>query len=221
MMSWILAVCTGHKIAAYLGDITGAFDRVCKEYLLAKLHAAGVGPTYLNFLDSYLQPRKAVVVVEGQRSDEIEIANQVFQGTVLGPRLWNTFFSDVAQPASSTGGNPSVFADDLSVFQKFDRLVPNAECMSSMDKCRTSVHKWGRTNRVAFDPDKEHAVVIHPRQGEGEPFKLLGCLIDCQLLMDRAIDKMLSQIRPKVKAILRTKPHYNNSHLVAQFKTHV
>ena len=114
MMSWILAICTGYKIGGYLGDITGAFDRVFKDYLLAKLCSAGVGDQFLNFLLSYLQPRRAVVVVEGVASDEFEIANQVFQGTVLGPPLWNTFFSDVTQPAASTGGDPSIFADDLS-----------------------------------------------------------------------------------------------------------
>ena len=96
MISWILAIVTGKKIAAYLSDITGAFDRVSKEYLLAKLYAAGVGPVYMNFIDAYLQPRRATVVVEGTMSDEMEIANTVFQGTVLGPPLWNTFFNDVS-----------------------------------------------------------------------------------------------------------------------------
>ena len=71
MMFWILSICSGNKIAAYLGDISGAFDRVYKDYLLAKLQTCGVGARYLNFLDAYLQPRKAVVAVEGVVSDEI------------------------------------------------------------------------------------------------------------------------------------------------------
>ena len=78
VMSWILAVCTGHKVSTYLGDVSGAFDRVFKDYLLAKLHSAGVGAQYLNFLDSYLQPRRATVVIEGTASDEFEIAKTVF-----------------------------------------------------------------------------------------------------------------------------------------------
>ena len=43
MMSWILLICKGKKVGGYLGDISGAFDRVSKEYLIAKLNAAGVG----------------------------------------------------------------------------------------------------------------------------------------------------------------------------------
>ena len=110
MLSWILAVCIGKKVGAYLSDISGAFDRVFKPYLVAKLQACGVGPTFLNFLDAYLSPRKGQVLVQDARSDAIEIENNVFQGTVLGPPLWNTFFADVSAHAGSTGGREAMFA---------------------------------------------------------------------------------------------------------------
>ena len=155
VMKWILAAGLGKKIAAYLGDITAAFDRVSKEYLLAKLHRAGVGPKFLNFLDAYLQPRKAAVVVEGTASEEIDIADTVFQGTVLGPPLWNTFFEDVSQVALNNEADPELFADDLSIFKEFDRETPTTECLRHAQICRANVHSWGRTNRVSFDPSKE------------------------------------------------------------------
>jgi hypothetical protein len=221
VMSWILGICTGNKIAGYLGDITGAFDRVFKDYLLAKLQTAGVGANYLNFLNAYLQPRRAKVIVEGEASDDFEIANTVFQGTVLGPCLWNMFFSDVQVPACSTGGQESLFADDLSVFKKFDRYASNDDILKEMHVTRVRVHKWGRVNRVAFDPAKEHLVILHPIDGAGEPFKFLGCMFDCKLIMNQAVDKILSQIRLKVKAILRTRRYYDATELISQFKTHV
>ena len=68
IMSWILAICTGKKVGAYLSDISGAFDRISKPYMLAKLHACGVGATFLNFLDAYLSPRKGQVIVQGSCS---------------------------------------------------------------------------------------------------------------------------------------------------------
>ena len=77
-----------------------------------------MGPNFLNFLDSYLAPRTAQVVVQGERSFKMEIANSVFQGTVLGPPLWNAFFGDVVVPAKSTGGQEELFADDLIVFSE-------------------------------------------------------------------------------------------------------
>ena len=54
VLNWILDICKGKKIAAYLSDITSAFNRVSKEYLLGKLNAAGINPIYLDFLDAYL-----------------------------------------------------------------------------------------------------------------------------------------------------------------------
>ena len=220
VMSWTLAICQNKKIAAYLSDISGAFDRVCKEYLLAKLHAAGVGTEYLNFLDKYLDPRQARVIVDGAASDPFVISNTVFQGTVLGPPLWNTFFADVICPATSTGGEGKAFADDLNVFQAFETSESAAVMQEDMDKCRQRVHKWGRRNRVKFDAQKEHIIIIHPIQADGDSFKLLGCLVDCKLLMDQAIEEILAQARPKIRAILRTRAYYDRQILVAQFKTH-
>ena len=50
------AICTGRKIDVYLSDISGAFDRVFKEFLMAKLVSAGIPDSYLNFPNSYLEP---------------------------------------------------------------------------------------------------------------------------------------------------------------------
>ena len=221
VMSWILAICSGQKIGAYLSDITGAFDRVFKIHLLAKLYAVGVGSTYLNFLDAYLSPRQGKVVVQGAASEPFVLDDMVFQGTVLGPPLWNTFFADVSVPASSGGGQAAKFADDLNVFQFFDKQTPPDTVVEELASCRTRVHTWGRANRVTSDPAKEHLVVLHPSEFDGEPFKLLGLMIDLDLRMHTAIDQLLSKIRPKSTAILRTRGYYSAGDLLNQYKTHV
>jgi len=188
VLSWILAVCAGKKVGTWLSDISGAFDRVFKPYLLAKLNGFGVGPLFLNFLDSYLSPRQGQVVVQGAFSDLFTIADSVFQGTVMGPMLWNSFFSDVAIPAKCAGGSEKMFADDLSVFQEFDRSTPVPECKAKLSQCESQVHKWGRQNRVSFDAAKEHTVILHPLEWHGEAFKLLGCMIDPDMRMRLAVE---------------------------------
>ena len=50
---------------------------------------------------------------------------------------------------------------------------------------------------------------------------MLGCMIDVKLCMDKAIEKILSQVKPKVHAILRTRAHYGIADLIGQFKTHI
>ena len=118
-----MSICKGFKIGAYLSDIAGAFDRVFKPYLLAKFQAAGIGATYLNFLDAYLQPRRAQVMVEGEASDEFEISNTVFQGTVLGPVLWNVFFAGIAQIAAAINAEGRAFADDYNAFKRYAHAI--------------------------------------------------------------------------------------------------
>ena len=74
-----------------MSDISGAFDKVFSNFLLVKLRQLGVGEVILNFFAEYLKPRRAHVVVSGVKSEEFVIENMVYQGTVLGPLLWNTF----------------------------------------------------------------------------------------------------------------------------------
>ena len=114
-----------------------------------------------------------------------------------------------------------MFADDLNVFQRFKKGTPLQECKDVMVKCRDSVHKWGKTNRVSFDATKEHIMVIHPSESYGDTFKLLGCPMDVDLRMHSAVEQVLSKIRPKITAILRTRQYYSLENLILQFKTQI
>ena len=71
-------------------------------------------------LASYLDPRRASVVVNGKSSQQYTIDNEIYQGTVLGPPLWNVFFSDVSTVIPREFKEVK-FADDLNVFRAFDR----------------------------------------------------------------------------------------------------
>lgn len=221
VISWILAICKGCKVGAYLSDISGAFDRVFAPYMLAKLYSAGEGSHYLNFLQSYLEPRRGKVVVQGTSSDDIVLEDMLVQVTGLGPCLWNTFFTDVQAPAHSTGVAEAMFADDLNMFQVFARLTPVAEVTRTLAECKKRVHKWGENNRITFDADKEHLIVIHPSEYHGDSFRLLGCMLDLNLTMPTQVEQILGKIRPKSTAILRTGGYYDIPELLLQYRTHV
>ena len=149
------------------------------------------------------------------------LVDSIFQGTVLGPPLWNVFFHDVAETASWGGAEPAMFADDLSVSKTHPIDLPNASIHDDMSKIRDNVHKWGFRNRVEFDAQKEHIVVLHPMHGEGEDFRLLGCLLDVKLSMHSLINQTIAACRPKAKALLRTRAFYDIPDMLNQFKTHV
>ena len=98
MMTWLQALATGRKVAVYCSDVSGAFDRVPLKRLAAKLKQKGLHPQIVTVLVSWLQRRRAQIVVAGGSSKEMTLMNMVFQGTVTGPDLWNLFFEDARQP---------------------------------------------------------------------------------------------------------------------------
>ena len=180
---WLLAIAEGDCIATCLSDISGAFDRVFTPYLLYKLQHMGVGPFYLKFLASWCSQRIGKVCVQGHVSDPVLLINQVFQGTVLGPPLWNGFFADIISEAVKHRCSGKAFADDFNIFRAFDRNTPDRNIYRALDRCKADVHTWGERNRVAFDATKEAYVILHPFRGLGDTFKLLGLLIDNGLRM--------------------------------------
>ena len=64
-------------------------------------------------------------------------------------------------------------------------------------------------------------MILHPSVGNGKSFKLLGCMIDTDLRMHSCMEQLLSKIRPKITAILRTRGYYSVPDLITQFKTHI
>ena len=46
-------------------------------------------------------------------------------------------------------------------------------------------------------------------------------MVDLDLRLQTAIDQLLSKIRPKSTAILRTRGYYSTADLITQYKTHI
>ena len=64
-------------------------------------------------------------------------------------------------------------------------------------------------------------VLLHPSESLGDAFKLLGCMVDVNMRMQSAVEQVLSKMRPKITAILRTRSYYSTADLILQFKTHI
>jgi len=113
---WLWAMDQGFKIGLYLSDISGAFDKVDRQFMFQRLREVGLSKAMVGFLYDYLGPRSAVVIVQGHESVAFAICNQVFQGTDLGPPLWNIFFAPIDHAIRTRNFQVAKFADDLFVF---------------------------------------------------------------------------------------------------------
>ena len=83
-------------------------------------------------IQSWLYERKARVAVWGKFSGAMNIHNMVYQGTVLGPPLWNVYYADAAVAVNLIGFMDIVFADDLNCFKYFGLSEANKTLHAEM-----------------------------------------------------------------------------------------
>ena len=54
VLRWIWAFDNGFKVASFLSDVSGAFDKVDRDILVAYLRNTGVSETLCDFIEDYL-----------------------------------------------------------------------------------------------------------------------------------------------------------------------
>ncbi len=220
-LSWIYGFNEGKQFGVYCSDVSGAFDRVKRERLVAKLRAKGIHETFVRILDSWLQARRARVVVGGAQGADMELTDMIYQGTVWGPWLWNIFYEDSRLAINKALFQEIVYADDLNAFREFFLRTPNADILTATKACQKELHAWGRANQVAFDPGKEsHHVVSHVAP-EGPDFKILGILFDCGLTMAAALHELVGECRWKIRALQRTNRFHSVREMIDLYKAQI
>ena len=205
VLTWVKALGEARKIGVYCSDVSGAFDRVRMERLVAKLKSKGLHPQIVTVLASWLQQSFAHVVVEGTSSKDMTLRNMVFQGTVTGPLLWNLFFEDARHAINECFYEEVVFADDLNAYRTFPAATDNSFIKESLNNCQRKLHKWGAANQVAFDAGKESHHVLSLSDPEGSMFKLLGVPFDTELTMANAVSELVSSAGWKLRTLLASK----------------
>ncbi len=221
VLTWLQSLEGGQMVALYCSDVSGAFDRVCEERLGGKLERSGLHPRILKLLKSWLEPRSSAVVLDGCSSAPQVLQNSVYQGTVLGPPLWNVHYADSKLAVQAEGFSEVVFADDLNCSKVMPSATTETQARSALRKCQTSLHRWGAANKILFDPGKESFHGIHRTKHFGEDFKILGVIFDCQLTMRSAAVEISKEAGWKVKSLLRCRRFYTQRELVKLYKAQV
>ena len=140
--SWLIAFASHCRVGLYCSDVSGAFDNICRNILINKLNSHFHGNLF-HILSSWLAPRKANVCVNGKMSNELEMSNMIFQGTVLGPILWNLFFADAQITVFDMNFEFIVYADDLTTFKYFPNFISDAIILSDLNNMQISLHSCG------------------------------------------------------------------------------
>jgi hypothetical protein len=219
MILWLQALADGKKIAVYCSDVSGAFDRVAANRLTDKLNGKKLHTKLVKILASWLQQRTSRVVVGGAHSKEMLIKDMVFQGTVLGPTLWNLFFEDARTAINECMFEEVVYADDLNAYRIFKSTAETAAIEDSMKSCQTELHAWGRANQVVFDPSKESHHILSMSDPVGANFRLLGVAFDGGLTMVDAVGELVADASWKLRTLQRTRRYYTDAELILLYKS--
>lgn len=114
-------------------DFSKAFDKVPHQRLLGKLDHLGIrGHTYM-WIKAFLEGRTQQVVVDGTKSEEIDVVSGVHQGTVLRPLLFLTYINDLPD-GLNTNTHVRLFADDCILYRVIDKVKDNRLLQEDLDR---------------------------------------------------------------------------------------
>ena len=133
-------------------DFSKAFDKVGHQRLLRKLDFYGIKGTTNRWIASFLRDRKQSVVVEGEKSEYVEVLSGVPQGSVLGPSLFLFYINDICENLSSM---VRLFADDTICYLAIKSKQDSQRLQEDLDRLGMWEKKW----EMEFHPDK--CEVIH------------------------------------------------------------
>ena len=148
-------------------DVSSAFDKVWHSGLLAKLLQVGVEDKVHEILSSYLQNRKQIVVVDGQKSDTLDIKAGVPQGSRLGPLLFLIYMNDITEEIES---DILIFADDTSLFVSG---ADPAETAQILNRDLQKISNWATKWKVKFNSAKTKSIIFSNKTLNNSPHSFL------------------------------------------------
>ena len=135
-------------------DISAAFDKVWHKGLLSKLCQVGICGSFIELFTSYLMNRKQCVVIEGVKSNLVEIKAGVPQGSRLGPLLFILFINDIVEDLES---EILVFADDTTLLATG---IDPTETSKILNRDLEKISSWANKWQVTFNPKKSKDMIF-------------------------------------------------------------
>ena len=135
-------------------DISAAFDKVWHKGLLAKLEQIGISGAFLTIFQSYLSNRRQCVVVDGIKSEWLEIQAGVPQGSRLGPLLFLIYINDIVENLES---EILLFADDCSLLATG---IDPTETTEILNRDLQKISSWANMWKVRFNASKTKDIIF-------------------------------------------------------------
>jgi hypothetical protein len=170
-------------------DFSKAFDKVSHSLLTHKLDHYGIKGKTNRWIQNFLAERKQVVVVEGEKSDYINVESGVPQGSVLEPSLFLFYINDMPEGIRS---RVRLFADDTIVYLTITSDT-DADYILYLQEDLDKLAEWEGKWKMAFHPDKCNVLIItRKRNPIVRAYQLHGHTLE-------AVKSAKYQCRPKME----------------------
>ena len=178
-------------------DYKACFDTICRSILYEKLARYGVRGRALDFVKSYFEHRKQIVVYESAQSNILTQNLGVVQGSKCGPLFFDIYSSEFSILCEES--QHILYADDTCIVCVANTLESLTETVNRKLKL---VSEWCRFNKICLEPSKSKFILISNRLNvnvsqiklDGElmeevnSFKYLGIMFDNKLKFQCQID---------------------------------
>ena len=215
---------SGNFVGVILIDFSKAFDSVCHQTLLKKLHAIGISGEAFEWSKSYLSERKQFTIVNNNKSDLAPVEQGVPQGSLLGPRYYSYHSNDLpeASQEEATTDETEMFADDTSASTSaptYDELFIRLKSLA------TRLEDWSLLNGMVIHPGKTKIIIFSQKKFIGpaqnvtinnrsleivDNHKVLGTVLDNNLNWKPHTEKVAKKFNSKVKMLKRMMSLNNN-----------
>ena len=193
-------------------DFSKAFDTVPHKRLLGKLQLYGITGDVHRWIGKFLTGRKQRVIVDGEKSEEVDVLSGVPQGTVLGPLLFLLHINDLPS-AVHPDTKCRLFADDCLLYRTVSTTQDQLQLQRDLQQLEDWATDWG----MKLNASKCHIMAIH-RGREHSPFmyqlggtimstvlqeKYLGVLVSHDLSWDPHISSVATAANQKLGFLMR------------------
>lgn len=203
--------------AALFVDLSKAFDTVDHAILLSKLSSIGVGTDACRWFYDYLKDRTQAVMVDGVKSDSLQLLKGVPQGSIIGPLLFSLYINNIGDDVRYCKFH--LYADDTVMYsiaptadQALMQLESDFRILQGSLLQLKLVLNAKKTNVMFFSRSKlsvRNTFVITSLDGtqikQVSAYKYLGVWLDDRLSFKKHVTELGKKLKFKIGFLYRNR----------------
>ena len=227
---WSEALEEGKTVDVVNLDFSKAFDKVSHYHLLKKLESYGIKGNVLSWIKDFLTNLKQQVIINGSKSNVVEVTSGVPQGSVLGPILFLIYINDMPEVVNCF---LKLFADDSKLYNICSTQEQRILFQESID----NICKWTTDWLMQLNTSKcKHMVINNRHNCQDVKFTLtqedltteivkvseekdLGITFDDKLKFSQHISNAVKKANRNVGIIFRTFTFLDTTTFLHLYKT--